>query len=138
MRHAALVPVLLCSCLARAGLGSESRVSRTPITSSVKGLEVSPEVLRIRVRALIRPAVGIIEENADRIRAETEDPQMRRRRGRPARPLSQGVILPTSSTTPGNASKRRTYRSLRIGTASASAARRVRSAPVRSGSSRWS
>ena len=52
--------------------------SRTPVTSSVKGLEMSPEELRVRVRALIRPTLGIIEESADRIIANTSDPAVRR------------------------------------------------------------
>jgi len=54
-----------------------ARKSGTPITSRVKRLEISPEELRIRVRALIRPTLGIIEQNADRIRADA-DPIARR------------------------------------------------------------
>ena len=52
--------------------------SRTPVTSTVKGLEMSPEELRVRVRALIRPMLGIIEENLDRIIADTSDAAVRR------------------------------------------------------------
>jgi hypothetical protein len=39
---------------------------------------MSPEELRVRVRALVRPILGIIEENADRIIANTSDPAIRR------------------------------------------------------------
>lgn len=79
MGRVAFLFVLHCVTLACAGLGSSSGASRTPITSSATRLEMSPEELRIWVRALIRPAVGIIEESADRIRAEATDPAMRRR-----------------------------------------------------------
>ncbi|MHB8110281.1 MAG: hypothetical protein ACYDHW_09635 [Syntrophorhabdaceae bacterium] len=52
--------------------------SRTPVTSIVKGLEMSPQELRVRIRALVRPTLGIIEENADMIIANTSDPVVRR------------------------------------------------------------
>ncbi len=52
--------------------------SRTPVTSIVKGLEMSPQELRVRVRALVRPTLGIIEEKADLIIANTSDPVVRR------------------------------------------------------------
>jgi len=52
--------------------------SRTPVASSIKGLTVSPEELRVRVRALIRPTLGIIEQGADGIIASTSDPAVRR------------------------------------------------------------
>lgn len=52
--------------------------TRTPVTSSVKNLKMSPEELRIRVRALIRPILGTVEENANRIIAAETDPQGRR------------------------------------------------------------
>lgn len=52
--------------------------SRAPFTSSIKNFDMSPKELRIRVRALIRPTLGIIEERADRIMAEASDPLVRR------------------------------------------------------------
>ena len=52
--------------------------SRTPVTSSVKKLRIPPQELRIRVRALIRPTLGIVEESADRSLRETTDPVVRR------------------------------------------------------------
>lgn len=52
--------------------------SRTPVTSSVKNLGMSPQELRIRVRALIRPTLGIVEETADRVLREGLEPQARR------------------------------------------------------------
>lgn len=52
--------------------------SRTPVTSIIKGLEMSPQELRVRIRALVRPTLGIIEENADMIIANTSDPVVRR------------------------------------------------------------
>ena len=57
---------------------SAASQTRTPITSSVKKLKMSPEELRIRVRALIRPILGTVEENANRIIAAETDPQGRR------------------------------------------------------------
>jgi hypothetical protein len=49
-----------------------------PVTSGIKSLKMSPQELRIRVRALIRPTLGTIEESADRIIADTSDPVVRR------------------------------------------------------------
>lgn len=78
MRPAVVVLVFPLVCLACAGLGTGAGSSRTAVTASAKGLEMSPEELRIRVRALIRPAVGIIEESADRGLRESPDPELRR------------------------------------------------------------
>jgi len=72
-----LAVVIAVSCHPGTDLLAKSK-SRTPVTSSVKGLEMSPEELRVRVRALIRPTLGIIEESADRIIANTSDPAVRR------------------------------------------------------------
>jgi hypothetical protein len=54
------------------------RVTSHPLHSSVKGIKMSPQEFRIRIRALIRPTLGTIEEAADRIIAETSDPVVRR------------------------------------------------------------
>ena len=74
---ASLAVLASVSCHPGTDLFAKSR-SRTPVTSAVKGLEISPEELRVRVRALVRPILGIIEENADRIIANTSDPAVRR------------------------------------------------------------
>ena len=74
---ASLAVVIVVSFYPGTDLLAKSR-SRTPVTSAVKGLEMSPEELRVRVRALIRPVLGIIEESADRIIANTSDPAVRR------------------------------------------------------------
>ena len=72
-----LAVVIAVSCHPGTDLLAKSK-SRTPVTSTVKDLEMSPEELRVRVRALVRPILGIIEENADRIIANTSDPAVRR------------------------------------------------------------
>ena len=74
---ASLAVIVVVSFYPLTDLSAKSK-SRTPVTSSVKGLEMSPEELRVRVRALIRPTLGIIEEGADRIIANTSDPAVRR------------------------------------------------------------
>jgi hypothetical protein len=55
-----------------------ARKSTTPVASSLKKLKVSPQELRIRVRALIRPTLGIVEEAADQTLETTADPLVRR------------------------------------------------------------
>jgi hypothetical protein len=72
-----LAVLAIMSCLPATDLLAKS-TSCTPVTSTVKGLEMSPEELRVRVRALVRPMLGIIEENTDRIIVETSDPVVRR------------------------------------------------------------
>jgi hypothetical protein len=79
MRRIAVTLVLVtiaCTCW-RGNLLAASK-SRTPVTKSIKTLKVSPEELRIRVRSLIRPTLGILEESADRILAKATDPKLRR------------------------------------------------------------
>lgn len=49
-----------------------------PVTSGVERLEMSTRELRVRVRALTRPLLGLIEEGSDRVLAEVEDPGVRR------------------------------------------------------------
>jgi hypothetical protein len=78
MRHPFVLPVLLLLCHACASLGSGAAPARTAVTAEATRLEMSPEELRIRVRALIRPAVGIVEESADRMLRKSTDPEMRR------------------------------------------------------------
>ena len=63
--------------------------SRTQAQSIVKDLKMSRDELRVRVRALIRPTLGLIEESADRIMANTSDPAVRR----------GGIILKIEMTT---------------------------------------
>lgn len=72
-----LAVVVTVSCHLRTDLLGKSK-SRTPVTSTVKDLEMSPEELRVRVRVLVRPILGTIEEKADRIIADTSDPAVRR------------------------------------------------------------
>jgi hypothetical protein len=55
-----------------------AKKSKTPVLSNVKKLEMSPQELRIRVRALIRPTLGIVEQTADRGLRDVTDPTMRR------------------------------------------------------------
>lgn len=66
--------ILACAC---AGVGS-SPPTRTPVTSGVSDLGMSPQELRIRVRSLIRPTLGIVEEYGDRILVEASDPGVKR------------------------------------------------------------
>ncbi len=51
---------------------------RDSVTPAIKSVKMSPEELRIRVRAIIRPTLGTIEEGADEIIAESSDPVIRR------------------------------------------------------------
>ncbi len=76
-RLAAIVAVVALSVYPGTDLFAESK-SRAPVTSGIKGLGTSPQELRIRVRALIRPTLGIIEERVDRTMADTSDPTIRR------------------------------------------------------------
>lgn len=71
------VVVVACACCLAEPAGA-ARKSRTPITSGIKGLSISPQELRIRVRSLVRPTLGIVEQAADQIRADTSDPVVRR------------------------------------------------------------
>lgn len=68
---------LSCACAAGAPV-SAAKSSRTPLTSSVKQLQMSPQELRIRVRALVRPTLGTVEQTADRMLREASDPTVRR------------------------------------------------------------
>ena len=79
MRRAAfLLALFAAACVCARGDPAWAAKSRTPITSGAKKLRMSPQELRIRVRALIRPTLGIVEEAADRILRETTDPALRR------------------------------------------------------------
>ncbi len=79
LRRAALsLAFLAAACACAGGDPAWAAKSRTPITSGVKKLRMSPEELRIRVRALIRPTLGIVEEAADRSFREATDPVVRR------------------------------------------------------------
>lgn len=77
IRCLAAIGIVSVAIVPGADLLAES-ASRAPITSSIKTLKVSPRELRIRVRALIRPTLGIIEERADRIITDTSDRVVRR------------------------------------------------------------
>ncbi len=72
----AVVAIALTVALSSPALASKK--SRTPVTSGITALKVEPEELRIRVRALIRPTLGTVEEAADRIIRDTSDPVVRR------------------------------------------------------------
>jgi hypothetical protein len=56
------VVAVLCAC---ASDSSRAAKSKTPLTSTIENLGMSPQELRIRVRALIRPTLGILEETGD-------------------------------------------------------------------------
>jgi hypothetical protein len=77
-RAAASLALLATACVLAGSAPFWAAKSRTPVTSSIKKLQVSPQELRIRVRALIRPTLGIVEETADRGLRETADPTVRR------------------------------------------------------------
>ena len=77
-RAAASLALFAAACVLAGGDPALAAKSRTPVTSSIKKLQVSPQELRIRVRALIRPTLGIVEEAADRDLRETTDPVIRR------------------------------------------------------------
>jgi hypothetical protein len=66
-----------CVCAGRAPAWAAKK-SKTPVMTSVKKLEMSPQELRIRVRALIRPTLGIVEQTADRGLRTVTDPTVRR------------------------------------------------------------
>ena len=79
MRRAAIsLALFAAACGFAGGDPAVAAKSRTPVTSSFKKLQVSPQELRIRVRALIRPTLGIVEEAADRGLREATDPAVRR------------------------------------------------------------
>ncbi len=79
MRRAAVLLALFTAAFVFAGCDPAwAGKSRTPVASSAKKLKMSPEELRIRVRALIRPTLGTVEEAADRSLRETTDPVIRR------------------------------------------------------------
>ncbi len=77
-RAAALLALFAAACVCAGGDPTWAAKSRTPVTSNAKKLRMSPQELRIRVRALIRPTLGIVEEAADRSLRETTDPTVRR------------------------------------------------------------
>src|SRR5215470_8722138 len=85
IRWAAAAAAALCPW---PGLVAQSK-SASPLPSNVKKLEMSPQELRIRVRALIRPTLGIIEQSTDRIVAGSSDPAVRR----------GGLVLKIETTT---------------------------------------
>ena len=79
MRRAAATLGLFAAACVLAGVDPAwAAKSRTPVTSSVKKLRIPAQELRIRVRALIRPTLGIVEESADRSLREATDPAVRR------------------------------------------------------------
>lgn len=77
-RAAVLLTLFAAACVCAGGDPAWAAKSRTPVTSNAKKLRMSPQELRIRVRALIRPTLGIVEEAADRGLRETTDPTVRR------------------------------------------------------------
>ena len=79
MNRTALILALAAAAVVSSSCGARSApASTTPITSGIKDLQMSPQELRIRVRALIRPVLGTIEERGDRMLAETKEPLLRR------------------------------------------------------------
>jgi hypothetical protein len=82
MRHAVARRTVIALACAGACLlavpACAAKASRTPFTSRNKDLQISPQELRIRVRALIRPTLGILEQAADRALSESPSPETRR------------------------------------------------------------
>lgn len=78
MRRAAVPLILVMAVLGGGGTVWAKKKSSTPVTAGITKLELSPQELRIRVRALIRPTLGTVEEAADRIISDTKDPVTRR------------------------------------------------------------
>src|SRR5262245_57075517 len=80
MPRAAVCRILLIVCVACAAgePAQAAKKSRTPVTSNIKQIRISPQELRIRVRALIRPTLGSIEQAADSMLRDTSDPLARR------------------------------------------------------------
>lgn len=70
--------LLGAACALAAGDLTWAAKTRTPVTSSAKNLHVSPQELRIRVRALIRPTLGGIEQAADNSLEGATDPKIKR------------------------------------------------------------
>ena len=79
MRHVAvlLIPVFLLISLASCVRSPDASV-RTPVTASASKLRISPHELRIRVRAQIRPVVGLLEEGVDDTLADSTAAATRR------------------------------------------------------------
>jgi hypothetical protein len=73
-----IVLVIVFAAVLGGGTVWAKKKSTTPVTAGVKQLQLSPQELRIRVRALIRPTVGTVEEASDRVIRETADPVVRR------------------------------------------------------------
>ncbi len=78
MRRLALTMILVASVLPHAGCArSQGAQGRTPVTASATKLQMSPQELRIRVRAQIRPVLGMIEEGVDDALADVTAPDTR-------------------------------------------------------------
>lgn len=69
--------VVACLCAGSDPAWAKKK-SNAPVMSAVKKLDMSPQELRIRVRALIRPTLGIVEQTADRGLRDITDPTLRR------------------------------------------------------------
>jgi hypothetical protein len=79
MRRTTVVLALaLAVCAAVSSAPARAKTTNTPVTAGVKGLDISPQELRLRVRALIRPTLGTVEAAADRIIDGSNDPKVRR------------------------------------------------------------
>jgi hypothetical protein len=72
-----LLMIVMAFLAPRSLMGSDESY-KSPIASGNKELKMSPQELRIRVRAMIRPVLGSIEESADQIIVNTSDPGVRR------------------------------------------------------------
>src|SRR5262245_11239445 len=71
-----LAVAVLCACTASDS--SQAAKPRTPLTSTYGDLGMSPQELRIRVRALIRPTLGIVEETVDSSLGDLAGPEAHR------------------------------------------------------------
>jgi hypothetical protein len=72
-----LLMIVMAFLAPRSLMGSDESY-KSPIASGNKELKMSPQELRIRVRAMIRPVLGSVEESADQIIVNTSDPGVRR------------------------------------------------------------
>ena len=70
------VVAILCACAVSDSYRAAK--SRTPLTSTIENLGMSPQELRIRVRALLRPTLGILEETADTSVQDVDEPEVHR------------------------------------------------------------
>jgi hypothetical protein len=77
IRHIALVAILPLAFLSSCGLSLRPRGPKSMVYSS-KELSVTPNQIRLHMRALVQPFTGDIEQSADEIIARTKDLSIKR------------------------------------------------------------